>query len=96
MFRRWRQRRHPQDWRQATGAHECVKFEVPAKKVDLTDVVASIRVRYSSLDIDHADPAKSSTADGWGFAQIAFGVPDMTLTSTSIPRWSDGNPKKVP
>ena len=35
-------------------------------QVDLTDVVASIRVRYSSLDVDHADPAKSSTADGWG------------------------------
>jgi hypothetical protein len=96
MLRRWRHRRRPQDWRPTTGAHECVKFEVSAKKVDLTDVVASIRVRYSSLDVDHADPAKSSTADGWGFAQIAFGVPDTTLTSTSMPRWSDGNPTKVP
>jgi hypothetical protein len=71
-------------------------FEVSATKVDLTDVVASIRVRYSSLDVDHADPAKSSTADGWGFAQIAFGGPDITLTSTSMPRWSDGNPTKAP
>ena len=96
MFRRWRHRRRPQDWRRATGAHECVKFEVSAKKVDLTDVVASIPVRYSSLDIDHAHPAKSSTCGRLGSGQFAFGVPDMTLTSTSMPRWSDGNPMKVP
>jgi hypothetical protein len=29
-------------------------------------------------------------------AQIASGVPDVTLTCTSMPRWSDGNPMKVP
>ena len=36
--------------------------------------------------------------DAWtvGAAKVTFGVPDMTLTCTSMPRWSDGNPKKVP
>ena len=29
-------------------------------------------------------------------ARFASGVPDATLTCTSMPRWSDGNPMKVP
>jgi hypothetical protein len=33
----------------------------------------------------------------WGVAQTASGVlVDVTLTCTSMPRWSDGNPMKVP
>ena len=38
------------------------------------------------LDVDHADWPNRRGGDGWGAAQITVGVPDMTLTCTSIPR----------
>ncbi len=39
-----------------------------------------------SLDVDHADLPNRRGRAGWGAAQITSGVPDMTLTCTSIPR----------
>ena len=42
------------DWQRATGAHECVKIEVAAYKLDLGSVVPSIHVRGPSLNVGHA------------------------------------------
>ena len=84
------------DWQRATGAHECVKIEVAAYKLDLGIVVPSIHVRGPSLNVDHGVWTTRRRVDGCGAAQTTFGVPDMTLTCTSMPRWSDGNPIKVP
>jgi hypothetical protein len=84
------------DWQRATGAHECVKIEVAAYKLDLGNVVPSIHVRGPSLNVDHGVWPTRRRVDGCGAAQTTFGVPDITLTCTSMPRWSDGNPIKVP
>ena len=80
----------------ATGAHECVKFEVAAHKLDLGNVVPSIDVRGPSRSVDHAVWPTRRRVDGRGAAQITFGVPDMTLSCTSMLRGSEGNPIKVP
>ena len=73
-----------------------MRLNHPAHERNLGNVAPSVHVRWPSLDVDHADWPNRRVADGWGAAQIAFGAPDMTLTCTSMPRWSDRNPTKVP
>jgi hypothetical protein len=83
-------------WLQATGAQECAKIEVPAQTLDLRNIAPSINVGCLSLDVDYANPPIRRRLDGWGAAQMTSGAPAMTLTCTSMPRGSDGNPMNVP
>jgi hypothetical protein len=82
------------------GTRPCItrasKSRSLLRSSDLTNIMASIHVLRPTLDVDHADWPIRRRAEGWGAFPIAFGAPDMTLTCTSMPRWSDGNPIKVP
>jgi hypothetical protein len=68
----------------ATGEHECVKI------AQITSAIEEMRSPRFTFDIplgvDHADWPNRRGVDGWEAAQVTVGVPDVTLTCTSIPR----------
>jgi hypothetical protein len=55
-----------------------------------------INVRCPRPDAEQTGWPNCGHLERWGVAQILSGVPDVTLTCTSMPRWSDGSPMKVP
>src|SRR5438132_13188183 len=47
-------------------------------------------------DVDQIRRPDCARVERPGVIRTASGVADVTLTRTSIPRWSEGNPMKVP